>query len=247
MKNYDEVVKERYDKENVNEDILLNVYSYINDVGYYGSREISNLLRAYVKLLLDSNKEINDLKLLDVGCGNGYITRCLAEILNNPQQVYGFDFSKSRVTNCQKMNPNINYKHGNVVKAFDYDIKFDGISSFDVFMHLKDEKDILAGLRNIKDSLSRDGIFLWYEVNAKSHFDNINDNSDGAGYSEYEMDDYAKQVGLELVFAGGRYRNYPLVGSSYYYMSNKTHYLLELLDKLPLLPRTINYRFYKNT
>ncbi len=245
MKNYDEVVRDRYDKENYKESLLKNVYSYINDVGYYGARELSNLLRKYIKLLLASNKEIDDIKILDVGCGNGYVTRCLCEILGNPKQIYGFDYSKSRVANCQKMNPNINYKFGNVVEEFAYEEKFDGITTFDVFMHLKEEKDILNGLRNVRNSLKEDGIFLWYEVNATSHFANIENQSDGEGYSKVEMDSYANQVGLQPIFGGGIYRNYPIIGSSYYYMSNKTHYILQILDMLPFFPRTINYRFYK--
>ena len=80
-----------------------------------------------------------------------------------------------------------------------FDVQFDGITAFVVFMHFSSHSEIKNALKNIYDSLSRKGLFLWYELGARDHWDGIKEYVDGWGFSESQMDEYALEVGLKLV------------------------------------------------
>ena len=74
-----------------------------------------------------------------------------------------------------KIPGNIHYAYADITKlgSIPFDVQFDAITTFVVFMHFDTKKQIYHALKNIYNSLKKDGLFLWYDVNVKSHWDTI--------------------------------------------------------------------------
>ena len=239
MKNYQTVIEERYDKQQYNgTGILKNMYAPINPVGFYGEFKSAQILSDLVSMLIahEDMTDLEEIKICDFGCGDGLKTRFMAELLGNPSQVYGIEYSKNRLQHCKNMNCNIHYAYADITKlgSIPFDVQFDAITTFVVFMHFDTKKQIYHALKNIYNSLKKDGLFLWYDVNVKSHWNGAKD-TDGHGFSGAEMDRYASKVGFKLVKSYGVYSHVPIVNESTIYLANKVKNIvtLEALDKLP--------------
>ncbi|MPM40550.1 Trans-aconitate 2-methyltransferase [bioreactor metagenome] len=108
---------------------------------------MKNLIKKY------SNKNDN---ILDVGCGEGYLTRM---IFNLKRKAYGCDISPEMITAAKKQNEKIDYwiqdieqKNSNFKKP-----KFKIIISNLVFTYLKNTNQTL---KNIYNYLDQDGILI---------------------------------------------------------------------------------------
>ena len=245
MKDYKWVVKERYDKEMFDRQAIAdNMYSLINPVGFYGEYNSVKILTHFINLLDEYRGNHDQIRILDCGCGVGIKTRIMAELIGNPHNVYGIDYSVNSIEHCKKMNSNITYQWGDLTQEISFDIKFDAITAFVVFMHFSKEDEIVKALKNIYNSLKTGGVFLWYDTNVKSHW-NSAEKVDGWGYSIQEMDDYAKKAGFEFISGYGLYSVIPGIKTSTIYLSNqiKQIWLLEIMDKLPF-KKNNNVRIY---
>ncbi len=245
MRQYREVVNERYDNLDFSSNALLSdIYSLINPIGYYGSIHNIEVLREFVKLL-GKDYNLDDVHILDVGCGNGFNTRIIAELLGSGERVYGFDFSENEIDFCKKMNPIINYNHMDVCD-FHYDMKMDGITAFDCISHLRKEEEVISALSCIFECLKDNGLFMWYDINASSHF--VEDDNDTRGFSIKEMDEYTSKTGFCLLKEQKLYRTVPIYNTSTYYFATRFKVLtLMLLDKILPTKQTINVRIYKKS
>lgn len=237
MLDYREVVKERYDSQELSNSNAWNsgLYSFCNAVGFYSDLTCMKVLYDFYQILRKEAKFIqmpgckDKMKVLDVGCGMGTKTRAWAELLGNSDQVYGFEFSENRLEHCKNMNDKIHYEFGDMVKGIPFECKFAAASAFVVLMHLREEKDILSALSNIYHSLEDRGFFLWYECNTKSHFIS-SEEADGNGYSAAEMDKYALMSGFVLVKSYGIHK--VIKGNSTVYWANKLPMIiLDLISK----------------
>lgn len=251
MRDYQQVTRERYEKDDFSgEGIARNIYSAINPIGSYGIYKEFQLLRHYLKLVKTlRGKCLDELKILDCGCGGGTVTRLTAEILGNAENVYGFEFSQNRLAYCKKMNQSIKYEWGDIVKSFPFlFIKFDAVMAFDVLSHIRQEKDLVQALKNIFNSLHNGGLFLWYDINAKTHFRNFD--ADTQGFSGKEMEKYALDVGFELIEKSGVHKliSIPLIDKSMAtcYLASKINItILEILCWLLPFPYANNVRIFK--
>ena len=116
MKDYKKVIKERYDKQKYNgKGIKNNPYAVINPVGFYGEFKAAQILLDYIRRI-SVKKSLNEIMLCDCGCGDGVKTRFLAELLGDPRQVYGVEYSKNRLQHCKDMNSSIHYAYGDLTK-----------------------------------------------------------------------------------------------------------------------------------
>ncbi len=243
---YKDTNKIRYETVNY-DDVENNIYALINPVGYYGNYIAIKTLRWYLKLLHDSTGiKYHDMRLLDVGCGDGHISRMMVSLLDNAKNIYAFDFSSNNVEHCKKLNPAVNYYMGNVVDGIPFEKRFDGITSFVVLSHLRKEEDVIKALGNIYNSLTSDGLFLWYELISKSHY--INQDKDTQGFNEKELAKYANEVGFveiarksfsKTIWIGKRSK------SIYYWAKDNNIWFLEMMAKLLPLRPTITIRIYK--
>lgn len=238
MRDYMDVVKNRYDNDDFSgEGVSENIYSLLNNVGAYGYVKAISLLRDFIKCIQrSSGKQLDEISILDCGCGSGLVTRSISELLGSPKNVCGFDMSKTRLEFCKKMNPLIEYKWGDAVREFPDDFKiqkFDGVISFDMLMHIRKDDDIKKAMHNIYESCNEGGVFLWLDPNVQTHFGNYD--SDGEGYSVKEMDYYASLVGFEKLKGLGIYRIANVFGrkySTYYAATRFPVWFLELLEKI---------------
>ena len=239
MKNYQTVIEERYDEQKYDGyGILKNMYAPINPVGFYGEYKSAQILSDLISLFIE-NENLSDLekmKICDFGCGDGVKTRFMAELLGNPGQVYGIEYSKNRLQHCKNMNSCIHYAYADITKigSIPFDVQFDVITAFVVFSHFDTEKQIYNALKNIHDSLTQNGLFLWHDLNVKSHWDGP-ENTDAWGFSEREIDQYASETGFKLVKKYGVYSHIPIINESTIYLAKriKNFLTLEILEKLP--------------
>lgn len=126
-----------------------------------------------------------------------------------------------------------------------FNTQFDGITAFVVFTHFSRKYEIINALKNIYHALKPKGIFLWYEVNARSHWDGKRKNVDHWGFSTSEMDKYATNVGFRLFKKFGVYTQIPIINIPTIYLAKniKNIWILELVEKLPFRKNN-NIRIY---
>ncbi|MBQ3799998.1 MAG: class I SAM-dependent methyltransferase [Treponema sp.] len=181
MKDYDIVVKERYDKEQIGgEKTISNVYSMFNNTGFCGAMNEYALLRKIIRFItVKTCKLPSELRLLDVGCGKGVVTRMLSELVESPQNIFGTELSANRIAHCKKMNGSIDVRYADITRPLPFDFSFDCAFSFDVLMHLKTKEQVEAALNNIYSNIDGRGYLLWYDPNVHSHFDDADNDSDG--------------------------------------------------------------------
>ena len=249
MKDYKKVIAERYDKQTYDgKGIKENMYSLINPTGFYGEFQSAKVLYEFVNMLAVRNKSWDMIKVCDCGCGGENKTRLMAELLGNPNQVYGIEYSKNRLQSCKSMNNYIHYEFADITvpgKGIPFEIQFDGVTAFVVFMHFSKEKDIISALQNIYDSLKKRGLFLWYEANADSHREGRAKDIDGWGFASKEMDKYASKVGFRLIRQYGVYTQIPVINTATVYLAKdiKNMDILGLLERLPF-KKNNNVRIY---
>ncbi|MDI6891189.1 MAG: class I SAM-dependent methyltransferase [Thermodesulfovibrionales bacterium] len=106
---------------------------------------------------------LSDIKILDVGCGNGGVLREFIKYGAMPYNLYGIDLLPDRIESAKKLSPNIDFKCGNA-ESLPYDDKFfDIVLCFGVFTSIfeKNMKQNIA--REMLRVLNPNGIILWYD------------------------------------------------------------------------------------
>ncbi len=116
------------------------------------------------------------IRVADVGCGTGTAAILMARAYPNCH-VVGFDVSDESIAVASGRSEdlvNVEF-HGYTVEEIPTEPPFGLITSFDV---IHDLADPLAGLRQIREALGEDGVFLMMEPNSSS---NLEDNLDARG------------------------------------------------------------------
>ena len=108
------------------------------------------------------NREIKNLKILDVGCGGGIICEPLARL---GSKVTGIDFSPNNIKvaklHSKRNKLKINYIYKDIEKS-KINEKFDIILMFEVLEHLDNWKKTI---KNIKKNLNKNGIVIISTIN----------------------------------------------------------------------------------
>jgi len=113
-------------------------------------------------------KPINEIEVIDIGCGAGPITRPIAAL---GFKVLGIDIDPRRINYCKKNNvlPNLTFELKNV-----YDIdskkKFDIIICSEVLEH---QENLIRFLRKIEGLLAPDGIIIVTIPNGYGAYENF--------------------------------------------------------------------------
>jgi len=111
------------------------------------------------------NRDIKNLKILDVGCGGGIICEPLARL---GAKVTGIDFAPNNIRaakiHSKKNKLKIKYIHKDVEKSKLYE-KFDVILMFEVLEHLDDWKKTI---KKIKKNLNTNGLIIISTINRNS-------------------------------------------------------------------------------
>lgn len=115
------------------------------------------------------------IKVLDVGCGSGRAVNLMAKTF--PNSVFeGCDFSKEAIQNARNESKSMGLSNTSFeirdVTNFSKKEHFDLITAFDA---IHDQAHPERVLKNIRSSLSKDGVFLMQDIGASS---NLEDNMD---------------------------------------------------------------------
>jgi SAM-dependent methyltransferase len=231
MKDYQSVVKERYNGREKGTHIYDNIYSMINPLGFYGYLRINKALFLAFNRLREMGIDLSRQRILDVGCGSGLWTRYISEISLKPENLCGMDLSEYRIHEAKRMNSKISYFIGDLVTMPYFKVKWDIITAFVVFMHLKTELQILSALERIADNLTPGGLFFWYELNSKSHF-TATQNAESSGFNAYEMDSFCTKVGLQKIASYNLFRNLFWKKNSYFLYDRVPPTLISFMEKI---------------
>ena len=109
-----------------------------------------------------NNRDIKNLKILDVGCGGGIICEPLARL---GAKVTGIDFAPNNIKaakiHSKKNKLRIKYVYNDIEKS-NLDEKFDIILMFEVLEHLDNWKKTI---KNIKKNLNKNGLIIISTIN----------------------------------------------------------------------------------
>ena len=123
--------------------------------------QIKSHRMSYILDQLD-NRNITNLKILDVGCGGGIICEPLARL---GAKVTGIDFAPNNIIaakiHSRKNKLKINYINKDIEKS-ELDEKFDIILMFEVLEHLDNWKKTI---KNIKKNLNKNGLIIISTIN----------------------------------------------------------------------------------
>lgn len=107
---------------------------------------------------IDSYMPVEQITLLDAGCGAGQLTREISEYLK-PNRIYGCDINMDDIELCQHKNPNIHYFQHDLLLPFRDLPKFDVII-FTTALAQFAKKEQKIVLNNAMKQLSSNG-FIW--------------------------------------------------------------------------------------
>ena len=201
MKSYKEVVSDRYDKQS---DSDFNLKAAL--------RWMPSQLRltdAFFDVLkaVDQQHSLANARILEIGCGDGRWTRFIAEVTHRPSLITGTDLSAPRIELARRMNPAISYHVADAVEE-PIGATYDMILAWNVFIHFPSEVMIRKALQNIHKSLSENGVFVFFDAWAHSHFEAPSD-SQSWGFNPKEIIELAKSEGFTKLFRKNMFRIFP--------------------------------------
>ena len=127
-------------------------------------------------------RDLSNVHILDLGCGNGAILRNFIRYGAQPQNCFGVDLLESRITEARHISPNMDFRCGNAESLSYSDGQFDMLLCFTVFTSILDGamKQNITGemLRVLKPG----GIIIWYDY----HLNNPK-NTDVRGVKKKEI------------------------------------------------------------
>ena len=225
MRSYKDVVSDRYNKR-VDSDFELKrtLRRMLPQL------RVNEVLLDVLKTIDSQHRPLTDARILEIGCGDGRWTRFIAEVTHAPELISGTDLSKPRIEFAKRMNPAIDYQVKDVVEE-PIGATYDVILALDLFMHFSTEAMIKTVLKNIHDSLSEDGIFIFIDAWARSHFEASAD-ADSWGYNPQEIYDFAKPEEFTPLFRRTIFRHLPRKRTSEQYYGVLPDWLVRVSESM---------------
>lgn len=105
--------------------------------------------------ILDIIPNVSNMKVVDIGCGNGHLSRFLSKIGGN---IFGIDNSEEMINYCKSYNLNINFENLDITSD---DIPYNNFFDIAIFNNsMQDMKDYEKGLNNAYKMLKSGGELL---------------------------------------------------------------------------------------
>lgn len=124
------------------------VYDRLMDVDY----------NAYKKIINQELENFNNPLILDLGCGSG----AFLKFLSSYGKTYGIDNSEEMLSLASEKNPMAKLFLLDILNLKTLNINFDFIiSTFDVFNYLRNFEEFSKGLKEVYDSLNKEGKFIF--------------------------------------------------------------------------------------
>ena len=157
--------------------------------------------------LITGGRDPKELRVLDVGCGMGRMTRSLAELFG---EVHGVDVSGEMIARSRELladvpNAFVYETSGEDLSVFPDDF-FDFAYSFLCFQHVPFREVVVSNLREVHRTL-RAGSLFKFIVNGIV-LDREPDTWIGVGFTEDEMHALAAEIGFEVVRTKGARTQY---------------------------------------
>ena len=115
---------------------------------------------------------LGNLRILDIGCGDGNFLRQLLEWGGNPKNLFGIELRDDQVQKAHEINPLIDIRSGSAVKLPLPDAYIDLVCLHTVFSSILDsvmKREIMAEINRV---LCPNGAVVWYDFiynNPKNH------------------------------------------------------------------------------
>lgn len=145
------------------------LWTYFNPVNLYlvheREQEILYILNKMVQ------RDLSDLKILDIGCGHG---KELAKYIfygAKPTNLFGVDIIEDRIIKAKNNFSSISFSVSNASNLDFFDESFDVIIQMTVFSSIFDNNLKLKIASEIERLLSKDGVFIWYDIKPCSNFE----------------------------------------------------------------------------
>jgi len=109
--------------------------------------------------------EQTKIKILDLGCGNGYLLKVLSETFSDDQiELFGLEYSPELFNICQQENINASFDHGDARNKESYEEEeFDLILSQRALINILNLKEQKQTLQNIFYWLKPNGLYVCSE------------------------------------------------------------------------------------
>ena len=135
-----------------------------------------------------------DAKILDIGCGMGFLLLALAK--HNYTDLKGIDIDEGQVKSCQAKGLDVQIIKDSIAYLNENKNSFDFISAFDVLEHIA-PNDQIEFIKAIKTALKIDGQFICSVPNANSILGNRN------RYIDYTHHVTFTEISLDFVLYNG--------------------------------------------
>lgn len=205
LENFSTIMKRDWDqraRENAKWFInTLSVEQSEEDFDTSGLRDVEMMVLSHLELMSD-RRDPKSLRVLEIGCGIGRMTRHLAEIFG---EIHAVDVSGEMVQQGRerlRSMPHVFFHetNGNDFSQFPDDY-FDVILSFWVFQHMPDVNIILANIRDGFRVLKPGGGFL-FQCNGTSNREYQEQEKNtwsGATFAESDIRKISREIGSQLV------------------------------------------------
>lgn len=226
MKAYEDVVADRFDKQDSNEP---SIYDADQPIGRYIRKTMFRELHTFLDHKFADKKKRSELFLLDAGCGTGGMLEFFAASGFSKKNLTGFDLSEQRVLQARKKLEEAHLVKADITQFSFPEMKFDLITSFDLFSHLTSKEQIILGLNQIQNHLKTNGIFLWFDIYSKDHF-TPPAGVDSWGFNRRQMIDLAADAGFVPIYQKALFKTFFNKYSSVYQVKRLPAGLVKFLE-----------------
>jgi ubiquinone/menaquinone biosynthesis C-methylase UbiE len=155
--NEQERIRLAYSKRHTDE----AVYSLFNPGHLFIAQELEKEL---IKLLRRHQFiSLRDKKILDVGCGTGWLLRELIKCGAKPENLCGIDLRPNAIQEAKGISPNIDFRYGNAESLPFGSENFDMVTQFTMFTSILEDRMKQNTAKEMLRVLRRDGMILWYD------------------------------------------------------------------------------------
>lgn len=119
----------------------------------------------FIDTLQKENLDFSNLRILEIGCGNGFYTKLLYDL--GIKDYVGIDITDVLFPELKRNFPEFKFIKKDITKDRIED-KFDLILMIDIIEHIVTEDKFTSALDNVKNCLSNNGLFFISPIRKKS-------------------------------------------------------------------------------
>ena len=124
-----------------------NIYAFSHPVGFYQKIQVLCNLR---RLLERNHVSLADCpRIVDLGCGDGFMLRTMAELRGRDEGLVGIDLASDRLHAARQLNDGIRYVRSDMRRLPLADHSCDLVTAFVSFMYLATAEDVRQAACNI--------------------------------------------------------------------------------------------------